>query len=506
MVDALDEGDQSTAVGLVNIFQELIKLTSNSVSFPLTICFTCRHSVNLNITNEAEICVEKKNGKDISRYIRARIPEEKPPLIDLMIGRASGIFQWVRLVVDKVEYWRRHGRPLKFIRDEILRTPAELAELYRNLLAFENEFEREETLNLFQWILFSQRPLTLAELHWATAIDFKLKSPKRTWQEYQDDGLVVDSEAEMVKNVKHLSRGLAQIRLVRDAAKQTQVETESDSSGSETSPRYGAKTDGSKGKSDEGPPPSRIVQFIHQSVNDFLLSDGLQLLIGNRWQSIDHIIGTAHYQLSRTCARYIDGIREHDGFHCQYDLEHVKHMKSRGAHYYPFLGYAVDEWLTHSLLSLEKGISQNDLIQYDEWPQQRDEEFGFICRASDYKKLFISGRDRFSTIRFESETNRYPPIIHLAAQHGITELLSIILKSLDEGNITSSVDEWDDEEDRQTPLLLATINHHEDCVAMLLANKKVNPNERLSDRSTMTISTKELLLYSPQSTPAIRRS
>src|SRR5438045_5530725 len=46
-----------------------------------------------------------------------------------------------------------------------------------------------------------------------------------------------------------------------------------------------------------------IAQFIHQSVNDFLISDGLRIL-DNSLESKD-ITGCIHFRLSRSCLKYI---------------------------------------------------------------------------------------------------------------------------------------------------------------------------------------------------------
>lgn len=47
-----------------------------------------------------------------------------------------------------------------------------------------------------------------------------------------------------------------------------------------------------------------IVQFIHQSVKDFLLQDGLRIL-DSSFESIDEAVGHAHLRLSGSCIKYV---------------------------------------------------------------------------------------------------------------------------------------------------------------------------------------------------------
>lgn len=52
----------------------------------------------------------------------------------------------------------------------------------------------------------------------------------------------------------------------------------------------------------KGHKDGQILQFIHQSVNDFLLLDGLKFLSVTSDQDV---VGTAHHDMALVCVNYI---------------------------------------------------------------------------------------------------------------------------------------------------------------------------------------------------------
>ncbi|OCK91088.1 uncharacterized protein K441DRAFT_698752, partial [Cenococcum geophilum 1.58] len=166
----------------------------------------------------------------------------------MIIERASGIFQWARLVVNRVKELLLEGKAVKKVKEEIQQIPSDLHKLYRGLLERISQQERPEVLDLIYWVLFALRPLSLDELRFAIAIQPDL--PYKSLRQYQDEGILTDSNEEMERMVKSLSRGLAEIRVQKE--------------------------------------------------------DGTEILLDSNWESVDMAIGWAHYQLSRSCIRYID--------------------------------------------------------------------------------------------------------------------------------------------------------------------------------------------------------
>ena len=193
-------------------------------------------------------------------------------------------------------------------------------------------------------------------------------SPYKSLQECHDSGIITNSNEEMKRRVKSLSCGLAEIREHHH---------------------------------------TEIVQFIHQSVNDFLVDDGLKVLLGNSWQSMSLAIGSAHHQLSRSCIRYID-------------MKEIRQWESEGwdeRTKFPFLVYAIKSWLPHAEIAHSKGISVADLLDCFHWPSNN--LIGLWVKT--YRML-----DPFS--------GSCPPegttLIHIVARHGLIEPLSAALEHL----------------------------------------------------------------------------
>ncbi|KAH8765724.1 hypothetical protein F5882DRAFT_335083, partial [Hyaloscypha sp. PMI_1271] len=320
-VDALDESGETAAVELVKEFQNLIQRYPSTSGSVFSICFSCRRYPIINFKGGLEICIDRENSEDIRTYIQSQLQDEKHQIVETIIQRASNSFQWARLVVDRVEHMRRNGKKEKMIKEEILRIPPDLNNFYREILASISKEDVPEVLNLIQWILFAVRPLSLGELRFATAIDPHL--PYTSLRQCEDEGILAENIDEMEKRVKSLSRGLAEIQL-----------------------------------HDHTP----VVQFIHQSVNDFLFDDGLQILFGERWESLDLAIGLAHNSLSRSCIRYIDME--------EMARQKIIDWKEAAISEIPFLSYATTSWLPHAKQAYVKRIPQVDLLDYFHWPSE----------------------------------------------------------------------------------------------------------------------------------------
>jgi hypothetical protein len=390
-VDALDEC-QGAAIEVVKKFQDLI-LKTPSTSSIFSICFTCRHFPILNLNHVSKIKVEEENNRDIEIYTRHELRESESQLADAIIGRSQGIFQWAFLVVKQVLNLEREGKTTKQIKTKIQQIPQDLDDLYRELLKGIREEERSASLKLIQWVCFATRPLSLDELRFAMVIDADTR--QTMLRQCQDTEEYRDNNEVMERNVTHLSCGLVEIQA---------------HSG------------------------EQIAQFIHQSVNDFFLQDGLQIL-DSSWESPDQAIGTAHHRLSRSCIRYIA-------------MEEIGQVDERCASEFPFLRYAMVAWLTHWKQAEAKNIPQVDLLDYLSWISN-----GPFQRWVRLYRLI----DRFSDTCPSDGTT----LLHIVSRYGLTSPLSAILQSLD-----IRIDSKDDI--GRTSLSYAAENGHQVAVGMLL--------------------------------------
>ena len=100
-----------------------------------------------------------------------------------------------------------------------------------------------------------------------------------------------------------------------------------------------------------------VALFIHQSVNDYLIKEGLQIL-DSLLESEDVSIGRAHVQLSRSCISYIAMDKIH-----QWRGKYAKALEDE----FPFLRYTTTSWLLHAKVAEAKEMSQGDLLDYLCW-------------------------------------------------------------------------------------------------------------------------------------------
>jgi Ankyrin repeats (3 copies)/NACHT domain len=405
-IDALDECGEEAAVGLVNYFQRLVS-ASRKAGESLSICFSCRHYPIMALESGFEICVEDENHDDIETYIQDELhlairDETKISILQQqVVARASGSFQWVVLVISRVCELYRKGKPLKFIQTHIQKTPPELNSLYRELLQSIEEESISQSLQLMQWICFAIRPLTLDELRHAIAVDvdtsYKSLSECRSALEY------VDTQEEMECRLKDLCRGLAEIKQHEDG---------------------------------------RVVQFIHQSVNDFLIQDGLRIL-DSSLESIDIAVGRAHLRLSRSCIRYI--AMEEVGRWVDQTKSGTPRIDAVPLEV-AFLKYAAS-WLPHAEAVEAKGIAQCDLLNFFQWPSNQILQRWRYIHETVYPSAWIP---------FDEESS----LLHVASFYCLLSVLKAILET---GVDIDSKDRFG-----WTPLSYAVEEGHEAVVKLLL--------------------------------------
>ncbi|KAL8364870.1 hypothetical protein RB595_003921 [Gaeumannomyces hyphopodioides] len=397
-VDALDECGEQNAVDLVEWFESLLR-NRPSLGLQFRICFTCRHYPILALDGAFEVCLEDENRDDISAYVQNQLSafcvRSLSTIPALITARAEGVFMWARLVVRQVLDLDREGKGPGAIEAAIRFNPPALDELYCKLI----EGMAPDSLNLIRWIGFSARPLTTDELPWAMAVD-----PDGTYKSLDEcrrsDNFITNDKMET--RIKALSRGLAEI---------------------------------------VSSPNAQVVQFIHQSVKDFV-KKGLSALDSNS-TSTDAAIGMAHHRLSKTCIRYLA-------------MEEIGQLTNYERRDFPFLHYATTSWVAHARQSNEKNVPQDDFLGCFPWPPN-----SFMERW--VRTYWI----------LESYSRNHPAerttLVHVISRYHMVGLLSVILQRADQTDADSK------DENGRTPLSWAAENGHEAVVKLLLATGKFVP-------------------------------
>ncbi|CAG8890062.1 unnamed protein product [Penicillium egyptiacum] len=415
-VDALDECGQQNAIELAQEFKSLIHgLQSTSAQF--RICFTCRHFPILDFGSEHEICLEDKNQMDISTYVQTQLCTQTtmPPKIPRMItDHASGVFMWARLVIQRVLDLVREGYGWRRVEEDISSIPPDLNKLYQELVRSMDK--SPASLRLVQWICFATRPLSLDELRWALIVsaDCSLKSLQQC-RNAEDFACDCDM---MERRLRTLSRGLAEVVPSSNV---------------------------------------RVVQFIHQSVKDFFVEEGLSSLDNSSKPAETQtakadVVGIAHYQLSRTCVRYLK-------------MEELAQSTTRDRSSllfeFPLLGYVTTSWVSHTEQSETREVPQDDLLGYFGWPSEA------------LMGLWVHFYNIVSPYSDKCPSNG-TSMLHVVSRYQLIGLLRVILQRVDQDG--TYIDGRDNS--GRTPLSWAAGNGHVTVVKLLLDTGKADASAK----------------------------
>ncbi|KAJ4359070.1 hypothetical protein N0V85_009482 [Neurospora sp. IMI 360204] len=201
-----------------------------------------------------EFVVETMNGhdKDIATYVHDNLTKSNRDIEKEVLDKASGIFMWVVLVVTMMNKAYDEGK-VEAMQQKLREVPKDLDELFATILGKDNP-DKKETILMLQWVLFAERPLRPEELYYATLAGTSVTN-LGPWDQSQ---LTAD---DIQRRITYSSKGLIEV------------------------------------------PNNYTVQFIHESVKDFLLRN-------QRLQSLDpalesNPIGQSHDRLKICCVSYI---------------------------------------------------------------------------------------------------------------------------------------------------------------------------------------------------------
>ncbi|KAK1537698.1 hypothetical protein CPAR01_07811 [Colletotrichum paranaense] len=302
-VDALDECDEQQMMDMVRDFEDLAEEASTK-GIAFRICLSSRHYPYIVIKKGLALILENQSGhtQDMKRYIQSRLRFDDPTLAeDLqaeLLEKAAGVFLWLVLVVDilNTEY-SQGGLALK---KRLIEIPNDLGTLFRDILTRDRK-NMEHLCLCIIWILCAKRPLRPSEFCHAL------------WSGLSQNGLVdpnlpVVTEHSARRCVIGFSKGLADV-------------TES---------------------------MQPTVQFIHESVRDYLLKGGvlpeLWPDLGFDWELL------SHEKLKLCCSAYIN-----------HYLASGHVFKKCDTTQFPFMEYASQQVLLHADAAAA-GISQHQFL------------------------------------------------------------------------------------------------------------------------------------------------
>ncbi|KAF1824473.1 uncharacterized protein K489DRAFT_316388, partial [Dissoconium aciculare CBS 342.82] len=346
-IDALDECNSEDMQDTIDYFRGLCE-EATEIGVQVYICFASRYYPTLNIPTGLQLELDSidEHHQDLSEYVKSQRfflgPQGKPTSIPTQIqnnilAKANGVFLWIVLVVEilKMEYLK--GR-LHAVEARLHELPPDLETLFKDIVQRDRE-NIDEFMFCLTWILYAKRPLSLEEFYFAMMAESGQHSLE--W----DDTVLDDFMHNFLRNS---SKGLAEL---------------------------------SKGK-------DRRVQFIHESVRDFLLkADGL------KYVDPDHNTSAcqAHERLKQCCMRGIQTqvgsclrvmkladhpARENTKWHPALQREECMRLREN----FPFLDYATHNIFYHSDQAATEVPQWSFIARFDiknwltkaNWLQQHD--------------------------------------------------------------------------------------------------------------------------------------
>ena len=320
LIDALDECDERQIRDMISFFEHIGKLTV-STSIPLQVCFSSRHYPHITIHRGISLVLEGQEGhtQDITSYLESELKIGNSKVAEEIRGKvqekASGVFLWVVLVVEILNKEHDSGR-IPALRRRLREIPGDLHELFNDILTRDSR-NRDELVLCVQWVLFARQPLTPQQLYFAII----------SGSEPQD--LSIWDPEEM--SISHIQLFIL---------------------------------DASKGLVETITSKSPKVQFIHESVKDFLVKENG---LGRIWSDLgSNFEGQSHERLKQCCLNYLNFyFATHVGVLS--DLpnasseEAVKHRNSV-TFTLPFLEYATHHVLYHADKAEGLGVTQESFL------------------------------------------------------------------------------------------------------------------------------------------------
>ncbi|KAG5753726.1 hypothetical protein H9Q70_003667 [Fusarium xylarioides] len=292
-VDALDELGSEAERYEVIFWKDLVQ-TYNLRN--TRVCLSCRHFPNISISGCLELVLDAYNSPDILTYINLRLKthihmEEEhwhAELSEKIFSMSTGVFLWVVLVMDSVCTKYDQGHSLRALIRLVEETPRELKEVYAQTIGTLTDDERVLALRMFQWATEAARPLRLDEWHHILA--FITDRAPTSLKEWRESVTFTENDRQLERMIKTLSRGLLEISNSHFDIVASKVPGTS-------SVNAGA------GSLDHEQGSARVVQVIHESVYDFLMSQGGFVILG--WTGFN-IIADCHCMIAITCLDYMN--------------------------------------------------------------------------------------------------------------------------------------------------------------------------------------------------------
>ncbi|KAG5760124.1 hypothetical protein H9Q72_011760 [Fusarium xylarioides] len=312
-LDALDEATEDMPID--SIILNILTIPS------IRICASSRSSPTLSNVETHTIILDDLNIADITYYTKSMVSsvdykdaDIQRNIISSLIEASDGMFLYVHLVLSNLEIWIDQLEGQDEGQASHIDFPKGLEDLYCLIVShIESSLEdRDIARDIFQWVAFATRPLTVPELADAMTFgsldgyDFCKHSRKNIGAL---SGQLME-DCDCAQKITSSCRGLVSIQY------------------SSTNPEQS------------------VVSFIHQSVVEFLI--GYKPLVLQE----PVFKGRGHKAIARSCCGAIlSATRSHrENFTESYSFT------------FSFLSYAAENWMLHLRIALELEPSSSELL------------------------------------------------------------------------------------------------------------------------------------------------
>lgn len=264
LIDALDECDEDEIRDMVADFEDRgRRIADSGADIQLYTCFASRHYPQIDLEYGLRLVLEGQRGHsdDLSTYVyRMLRTGDGDAALGVgwqVIEKSRGIFLWIVLVVAILNKEFQRGR-LFAVQRRLQEIPERLHDLFESLLRRDDD-NIEEFQLCIQWLLFAKRPLKDREYYSAIVAGLYSRGVISL-----PASMNVPNKDVLERFVSSSSKGLGEI-------------TE-----------------------------NGTVQFIHQTVPDYLLTRrGAQRL----WSELgENFVALSHEQLRRCCLIYMEAV------------------------------------------------------------------------------------------------------------------------------------------------------------------------------------------------------
>lgn len=318
LIDGLDECQEGSKIPVLDFITETFAKQPSSQIF---ITSRPEPAIDGRLRPYPTIRLDSFNNEDIKTYVTQELqkprdkiaysPETVKDLAEATIRRSKGVFLWVKFVVTELAEKMYGGSTELELKETLDAIPESLQGIYFRILKKIEKGTDSEAWRMLEWVLFAERPLTLAEFRYAIAIG----SPTNNFDSMaaiDSSGAIVETPEQMRTRLCRLCGGLLEAGAGLDVASENEV-----------------------------------VQLMHQSVKEFLLTIWTT-------SSPDRITSPqAQTHLARVCLKAVT--------FPDYVVPR-KPMK-------PFLEYATIYWAKHA--SLAEASERLPQMEVFDWPKTK---------------------------------------------------------------------------------------------------------------------------------------